>query len=310
MKIVKTALFIGAITWAAACSKKMDVDMPSLSVSLDTSKLAGDTFVYKLGDTTKFLFSGTADNIVFYSGEAGKRYEFRNRVSALGVPTLSFTSSANFGAQLNTLQVLATTKLPGYDSASIVNATWTDITSRALLATSVTTVNSGNIKLNDVIKNESDSLVIAFKYNGTTGSTQRTWIITNYTVNNVLPDQIYNLASIANDATTWKVVTNVPSPANARWVPGTANLTIVGGAATAPSNTGWIVSKPIFASRVADYGLGVKSINNPIPALLDLRPGYAYKYGLGTYKASIVSFNATAKNQETAVKEFWVKVIP
>ncbi|MBS1567303.1 MAG: DUF5017 domain-containing protein, partial [Bacteroidetes bacterium] len=188
MKKIYAIVFPAALLCIAACTKKLAVDMPSLSVSLDPKRLVGDTFVYKLGDTTNFIFNGSAGNIAFYPGDAGRAYDNRSRTLALGAASLSFSSKAEFGTQTNTLQLLAISKLKLLDSASVVNAAWTDITSRAALATSATVVNSGNINVTDLVSGAGDSLFIAFKYSGVTGSTQRTWTITNFTINNVLPD--------------------------------------------------------------------------------------------------------------------------
>ncbi|MBS1565252.1 MAG: hypothetical protein JST39_12735, partial [Bacteroidetes bacterium] len=132
------------------------------------------------------------------------------------------------------------------------------------------------------------------------------WTITNFTINNVLPDMTYNVASLANDASYWTRYGNVWTPANARWTPTTAQLQIVGGAATAATNTSWIITKPLYLGRVSpDVSIGLKSINNP-----DLT-GYAFKYAAaGTYKAVFVVFNNTTKEQETIVKSFYIKVTP
>jgi hypothetical protein len=291
---------------AVSCTKKLSVDMPSLSISLDPARQVADTFVYKLGDTTNFIFTGSAGNIAFYPGDAGRAYDNRNRALALGAATLSFSSKAEFGTQTNTLQLLATNKLKTLDSTTIVNAGWTDITGRAALASSATVVNSGNVNLTDLVSGENDSLFIAFKYTGVTGSTQRTWTITNFTVNNVLPDVTYNTASLAADASYWTRYGNVWNPANGRWTATTAQLQVVGGGATSPNNTSWIISKALYLGRVSpDISIGLKSINNP-----DLTV-YPFKYAAaGTYKASFVVFNNTVKEQETVVKQFYIKVTP
>ncbi len=289
-----------------SCNKRMDVDAPSFSVSIDPARRAVDTFVYRLGDTTQFLFSGTAGNIAFYSGEPGRKYENRNRVLKQGATTLSFSSKAEWGTQTNTLQLLAISKLNVLDSTAVVNAAWKDITSRAALANSATVVNSGAIDLSDLVSGEKDSLYLAFKYTGVTGSTQRTWTITNYVVNNVLPDLSYTLSSLATDASYWTRYGNVWSPASARWTASATSLTLTGGTATAPSNTSWIISRPIYVGQISpDVSIGVKSITDPDKA------GYAYKYTApGIYKATFVAFNHTVAAEKSIVKELIIKVIP
>lgn len=291
---------------AASCSKNMAVEMPSFQVNLDPAQLIADTFTYRLGDTTRFLFAGSAGNIAFYSGEPGKNYENRIARNQLGSVMLSFSSKAQYGTQTNTLQVLATNQLPGADSASVVNAAWTDITSRAALATSATEVASGNIDLTELAANEKDSLFIAFKYSGVTGNTQRTWTITNFFVKNVLPGQTYTVGSLSTDASYWTRYGNVWSPASGRWAATASELKITGGDGAAPTNTSWIISKPLYIGRVPpDMSTGVKSINEPD------KEGYAHKYAApGVYKAVFVAFNHTLDEEKSIIKELIVKVIP
>lgn len=319
MKIIYFLAGLGILF--TSCYKKMTADEPAFNVSIDPIKVTqlADTFNIKLGDTARFVFSGDAGNVVFYSGETGKRYEFRNRAAKLGAVNLSFSSKLELGTQTNTLQVLATTKLAGLDSATVVNASWTDITGRLPLATNATVLPTGNIALNDLISSENDSLFIAFKYNGTTGSLQPTWTITGYAVNNLQPpingvnDVTYSVGAIGTDASQWKSYGNVWSPANAKWVATGSALTIAGGAATAPTNTAWLVSKPLYIGRLnPDIPTAtIKTVNGVLPILTDLRPGYTYKYAAsGLYKASWVYYNNTAKEEERRVKEFWVRVTP
>ncbi len=290
-----------------ACKKDLTTDAPTAGINLVNARSTiGDTLVFKLGDTCRFAFDGYADNIAFWSGTVGNKYEYRDRAMALGTPTLSFTSTAQFGTQTNTLQVLATNKLPSRDSTTVVNAAWTNITARTPLATSATAVNTGNVNLSDLVSGANDSLFIAFKYSGVTGSTQRTWTITNYTVNNVLSDYTYNLASLVNDNAYWTRYGNVWTPASARWVPTTTALTIVGGTATAPTNTSWIVSKALYVGRVSP-DISTATVKN---ITASATKAYTYKYlAAGKYKATFVSYNVNPNENKTAVKEFNIKVI-
>jgi len=296
-----------ASTCFLACKKDLTTDLPTVDIALINARSAiGDTLVFKLGDTCKFALNGYADNIVFWGGTPGNKYEFKSRSSAFGKPTLSFTSTAQWGAQNNTLQVLATNKLPAKDSASVVNAAWTNITSRTPLATSATAVNTGIVNLSDLVTGAGDSLFIAFKYDGVTGSTQRTWTITDYFVNNVLSDYTYNLSSLASDNAFWTRYGNVWSPASSRWVATTTALTIVGGAATAPTNTSWIISKPLYVGRVAP-DIPTATVKNITASALT---AYSYKYAVvGKYKITFASYNTTPDDNQIVLKEFNVKVI-
>ncbi|MGF6929567.1 hypothetical protein QFZ48_005067 [Chitinophaga sp. W2I13] len=291
---------------AVACSKTLEIDTPDFNVALDPARLVSDTFTYRLGDTTRFRFSGSAGNVTFYSGEPGKRYDGRTSANKLGKITLSFSSKSEFGTQKNTLQVLATNKLPGLDSASVVNAAWTNINDRGALATSATVVSFGTADLTDLVANENDSLFIAFKYSGVTGSTQRTWTITEFTVNNVLPEKTVLISSLSADVAYWTRYGNVWSPSNGRWTASATDLKITGGGGSAATNTSWIVTKPLYAGRVpGDVSTGIKSINEPD------KEEYAYAYPApGVYKATFVAFNHTLDEEKKVIRELIIKVTP
>lgn len=295
-------LLFPVIILAGACTKKIPVEVPTLIVDVNNANLSGDTYTYKLGDTVKFKLSGYASNVTVYTGDAGHNYDYRDRFITGGKPQLSFTSAEQYGLQTNTLQLLATDKLPGLDSAHIVNAAWTDITSRATLSTGSSTP-SGIIDLSDLVNNPADSLFIAFKYTGITGSIQRTWAITNFTVNNVLPDLTYPISTLTSDVSYWTRVKIVP--ASAGWAtPTTSQLQIIGGAATAPNNTSWIVSKPLYVGRVSpDVAVSLLNI-----ASASIKT-YNYKYtAVGTYTVTFVIFNNSVDEQKAITKQFKINV--
>jgi hypothetical protein len=303
---MKRNCFILLACLAMACSKNLEVDAPDFQVTADPARLITDTFIYRIGDTTRFVFSGNAGNIAFYSGEAGRRYENRHARTQLGAITLSFSSKAEFGAQTGTLQLLATNSLSSLDSNTVVNEAWTDITSRAHLAVNATVVKSGAIDLTDLLDNEQDSLFIALKYSGVTGSTQRTWTITEWQLSNELPSQTIALSTFSSDVAYWTRYGNVWSPANARWTASATDLKITGGNAAAPTNTSWVISKPVYAGRIPpDVSIGVKSINEP------QRDDYTYIYSApGVYKVTFVAFNHTLDEEKRIVRELNIKVIP
>ncbi|SDJ00904.1 protein of unknown function [Pedobacter sp. ok626] len=297
-----------------ACSKKIEVDNPeSLTVSVDPAHLKNDTLYYKVGDTAKFFMSGNAGHILFYSGEIGRNYLYANRTVAQGIPQLVFTSNAQTGTQANTLQVLATNKLAKLDEEHIVAANWTNITSRATLSIGSGAVASGTINMADLITGTSDSLFIAFKYTGLTGTAQRTWTITNLTVNNVLPDgNIVPQVTLAADLNYWTKLKIGSSTAN--WVPTATQLQVVGGTATAPNNISWVVSKPIYVSRInPDVPVVVKPLAGEIPVYTiagKTYSGYNYQYNTkGTYAATIVVYNNSIDEQKTVIKQFIIKVL-
>lgn len=71
MKKLNMLLFLVPVL-ALSCKHEVVYDI-DYSISLDKSN------TYEVGTPVRFNFSGEVDNIVFYSGETGHRYEFRNR---------------------------------------------------------------------------------------------------------------------------------------------------------------------------------------------------------------------------------------
>ena len=292
--------FLISMAILSSCNKKLEVDTPALNISLDPSRLVADTFTYKLGDTTLFTFTGYADNIAWYPGIPGFSYDNKDRTQGpFGVANMQFTSYRQYGAQNNTLKILATTTLAGLDSASVVNGAWTDITSRATLSTGTDNTASGVINLSDITV-QGKPLYIAFRYNGVTGSTQRTWTFKNWFIRSVTPEGTIVVTDLTSAGWT------VYGVAGRKWTTSTTQIQIAGGDGAAPTNEGWIVTKPLDITSVPpDVSIPIKATGSGAMS------SYAYKYAAaGTYKAVFKISNNTIKEEKTILKEFWIKIIP
>lgn len=291
-------IFIIAISiiFGIACNKK-EVDSTGFSVTADRDS-------YNAADTVRFSFTGNPWYLTFYSGEPYHQYEYRDRIAADGVPQLSFTSTIATGSQTNTLKLLVSTDFSGvYDSTNVYNATWTDITGKAVLAGSADT-KSGDIDLSSFL-NGDKPVYIAFKYTGNAGTAQRTWTIKSLAVDNVLPDGTsYETLGIGESTLGFKsVVMKVPSVA---WTISTTQLQIKGFTTNANSvaNTeGWVVSKPINLRKVLpDTGTPLKNMTTTMSSF-----NYIYS-SAGTYKATFVSANINRYSEMGEVQEIPITV--
>jgi len=290
-------LFIIAmiVVFGAACNKKT-VDGTGFTVTTDKT-------TYATTDTVKFAFTGNPWYITFYSGEPYHKYEYSDRTTAAGVPQFQFMSAVATGSQTNTLKVLVSTDFSGvYDSTNIYQATWTDITSKAVLATSSTSVSSGVIDLSSFITND-HPVYIAFKYTGAAGSAQRQWTIKSVALSNVLPDNTsYSLLGIAESTAGFKSVPmKTPS---VLWTISTSQLLIKGGTTTASTEAeGWVISKPLNLSKVSpDTGVPLKNMTTYMPS-------YMYIYATpGSYKASFVAANINKYDEKSDVQEVPITV--
>jgi hypothetical protein len=291
-----TLLFI-ATAMLAACKKDLSTGDKDFEVTAVKPTLT-------LGDTARFNVSGNPDMITFYSGEPGKRFEYKDRATADGTPTLSFSTIRANGSQPNSLQLMISTDFKGVakgdtvaTKANITAATWTDITARAKLSTGATAaVASGNIDLSDYAA-AGKPIFIAFKYNGVAGSAQSKWTVSAFSVKNVLADgtsyEIANMNTSTTPYTVYGVTTFSPGFAAYTlqniytWSVGTT-LVITGATpasnAKAPSEA-WAFVGPINLKKVVpDVGVLIKSPTQNISGV-----PFTYKYeSKGTFNAVFI----------------------
>ncbi|MFP5042903.1 DUF5017 domain-containing protein [Parasediminibacterium sp. JCM 36343] len=286
-----------AATMLFACNK-VKISSPDFNVATAAA-------TYKAGDTITFNVSGNPDNLVFFTGEPGYRYENRNRVSSTGgVTQLQFATTVTQGNQTGNLALLVSTNYNGsLDSGSIRAATWTDITSRAAFATSAANTPSGIVNLSD-FESAGVPFYIGFKYrtNTATGTKARQWNINSFQVNNYFPDSsIGNVAvdissagfgavSIKGDSLKWSIAaTALQFPA------GIANNL----------DEDWAISKPIDFTKVEpDGGIAIKNSSYQLH-------NFTYIYAKpGNYTVTFVASNVSSSNQYSAVKQFSLTITP
>ncbi len=274
---------------AVSCTKK---DVGAVSFDVTTSSTT-----YNVGDSVVFNFSGNPDYIVYYSGENGHQYQYRNRTKAQGTPYLNFLTYLQFGTHPNTLRLLLSTDFSGsYDTVGIRNATWTDITSKAILSTGKDSTFSGNISLAEY--NHPDTpIYVAFKFADKQDGvvSQRTWTIRNLSLINKLQDSSSStLLDIPNSI--WLGV-NFLNPA-VLWTISNASLRISGGNLTAPSNEDWVISQPVNLGEVnPDTGVAIKTLTAPV-----LKSYYHIYTKPGNYTVVFDAVNANSTSRTEGQK--------
>jgi hypothetical protein len=291
----KLLIIVTIIIFATACTKK-EVKDPGFAASANKES-------YTTADTVFFSLSGTPWFLTFYSGEPYHKYEYHYRVTADGLPTFQFSSTVTTGTQANTLRLLVSSDFNGtYDSTNIYQATWTDITDRAKLATGSTSVSSGAIDLTQFI-NDDHPVYIAFEYTGYAGSPQRNWTLRSLTLDNVLPDSTsYNLLSISESGAAFKSVAMKNTAV--KWTVSTSQLNFKGGTTlTSPEAEGWVISKPLNLRKVLpDMGVPLKNMTT-------LMDSYYYIYTApGNYTAAFVASNTSRYDSKEAVHEVPVTI--
>lgn len=236
-----------SLLFLASCTTELVVkDAPNLGVSTEKS-------TYKVGQEIVFNFTGEAELISFYSGQAYNDYAFRDgRVLDLETKgaSLSFTSSVQLGAQANQLAIMASSDFNGnYSSlASVKAATWVDITSRFTLGTSATFLASTSQNISDLIV-PGKPIYIAFKYltkPQATNGLARTWMIQSFSLNSttsfngafpLLTDQTYAAFRIVQEDSV-----NTPSRSSVT----SSRITLLGNVYKDPKDPIYDPTNPIF----------------------------------------------------------------
>lgn len=280
-----------------ACNKKLDLNSLNFDASAQKTTIAAS-------EPAVFTFTGNPDYITFYSGEPGMRYEYRNRTSDTSTNVQLTFSTATTNATNGTLSLLVSTDFNGlFDAENIRLASWTDITSRATLATGTATVASRTISLADFAAMRKP-VYLAFRYSAAAGAAQRKWTITGLTLNHVLPDRTHTIGNMTANAPSpgWRSV-DVKN-ASVNWTP---SLVITGttAAASAAETEDWMIMGPVDLSRVLpDAGVAIKTIAegmNKFP--------YVYKYSApGNYNAVFEAGNVNADASQSTVKTVSITV--
>ncbi len=282
----------------AACNK-VKIDAPAFDVTANKAE-------YKVGDSVVFNFSGKADYLVFYSGEAGGRYENKDRTTATGaINQLQFSTTLGSGNQTNNLNILASTNYNGMaDSASILGANWTNITSRATFATASLPVSSGVINVSDLQAGDKP-LYIAFRYLSITtavGYVAKAWAVSNFQFTNVFADSSRGI--VATDVPTGSFTLVSLKNDSLKWSMGPTTLAFATGR-VGQSDDDWAISKPLSLNKVnADAGLALKNTSASMTQYI-----YTYKKP-GTYTATFFASNANINDKKDLVKQVTITVKP
>jgi hypothetical protein len=305
MKRITFLAFITAMAAIASCNK-VNVAVPN-DFNVTTSATT-----YTVRDTVKFNLTGNPDYITFFSGEIHKNYAYANtaqRMPDSNLVTFSTTTTAP-GATTQTLtdnnvSILVSTNFSGsVDSASIKQATWTDISSRAKFATTTTTVASGNVNITDITQ-KSKPVYIAFKYASapvTSTYLARKEVVNSFTFRNFFPDTTYIQANtFSNGGFYTKSILNSTN----QWIMANASLTFNAPAVGSTADEDWAISRAFDPSNVMpDVGIAIKTKTDPLGQ-------YSYRFVKpGTYTVTFVATNSDSENTKQTIKQITLTITP
>lgn len=319
-----------AVLFVYSSCNEQTVEMPNFSVGLDEKQIVqrlGDTLVCKKTEALKFVIKGNPDMLVFYSGQMGSEFKYRNRTEIDGEPSMRFQTTLTFGLQFESLKVYLSSTFPGItrdeatDRANIGNMDyWTDITAQCNLPTVKTAPN--NVRISPVIDlkdYKGKPLYIAYRVVGPKGD-ESTWTLANLSIVNRfngIDIEVGTFRTIGFTAFDMQAATepykNNGRPTgelNRRWNLTTfANNQITGGgsndAAFTGTNDDWAISGAIDLTKTfPDQGLAIKGF--------DQAPLEEFEFPYtkpGVYTISFLGSNSYYGNTTQVVKELIVKII-
>ena len=315
---MKKIVMIGAVAaLAAACTQNVVYEI-DYTVSLDKEN------TYMAGEPVRFNFDGLVDNIVFYSGEIGHQYKFKDRyevpMESVKEADMNIEYQARYG-EAGALEVWVSNSFEGLngsdgaaDRAAIKAMVdggmegWTKLDYQEGASTKWT---SQNYDLKDYMNGFS----IAFHWNPPTNTkTQRTyWINGDITLDlEGMNPSVIDFTSL--DFIPVMMNEEIEDPYYKNNGNGTINLNKreadivmqgVGANALPYAIDGWLISKPIPLNKVSnDQGTVIKNLQNYL---------HTFEYTWtepGTYTVTFVGTNSNYAGRSEKVHEFTIIVLP
>jgi len=329
MNKMKNKLIISILFFAVvftACEK--DDLMPELSATINPAHVVNtiqDTLVVYKGQEIEFVLSGDSDLLTFFSGEGGHVYANRNRIVAPGTPKMDFFYTPNRVTIDHKVEVFASADFKGvYDSISIKNAKWDDLTPPDLKAY----LNNSTSKAISTISlaNYSGGKPVFIAFRLVINSAAR---FSNPTFSNLL------IRNYQDDGSVSAVVDGFPAAGmayvtlsenkkwkatgsgNSSWKLSSSSVTVNTAAFDPPAvnpiynsadgrlHEMWAISKVLYLDKtMPDSGVTIKNIQIAIS-------NYKYTYTkAGIYNVTFVAANTGSTGiKETNVKNLILKVI-
>src|SRR5690606_30844237 len=203
-----------------------------------------------------------------------------------------------------------------YDYASVVAATWTDITNRFTLGSprlwgsDQGWYSSGDSDLSD-LKEEGKDFDIAFKYNlppyeGTTNQTRR-WRVRSLNLSS--RTSLGNVQVLGTySPTNFSLISRDEPRTTTSQLANSILLFAPRGACAPESVEEWGVSKAFSADEINlgyEHGVAVKGIGDP--SIKEFRHIYSKA---GTYKVTFIATNANIHDTKRVVQQFDITIVP
>jgi plastocyanin len=224
-------------------------------------KVALDKQVYQVGEPVTFKLNGNPDNIVFYSGEVGHNYAYKERYHADGDLLVNFNSWVRYGDIYHNLKFLVSSDFSGvYDKENVEAATWIDLSDKFRFSVGDDQTPSGEVNLKEYVgAGEDAKLFVAFRYEDEEKAQQNNWIIRSITLDCVSAEGVRsNLATMPTMG--WKVVDFENTAVT--WNTSSTSQIQINGGNNQPKNVDWIISQAFDARKTTpDTGVALKNVS-------------------------------------------------
>lgn len=333
MKLNQILMALGIAGFACTACESEFTNDAELNVNIETNEQVsfdGQTITVKSGTPVKFLFNGDPDCLTFFSGEAGKEYKHRERVtvdeSEVESSTLKFKVTPQYGKPANILTMYVSTDFPGLhkgdfdaDSVLVEQHNWQTLIPSSDFPTA-TKAQSYEVDMKPYM---GQRIAIAICYRGQDASATQT----RFTFNNMqIVNRMTNGQETAFTAASFgftpvnmlhrhhlsdqkgmtanRAYGTVTNNTSGIWNFKDMNAFFIH---SSGSNTAlkysWLVSNLFVVNACSpDKGTGLKNITQSLDS-------YTYTYYTpGTYTATFIGTNSNHKQESSVVTEYKVVV--
>jgi len=304
MKVYNIIIIFASIFFISCANNEVVIEPSALFVpdTISCKALSNDTYTCKAGDEVIFRSQGDCDYVTYWSGETGKEYANKDRISIpVDSAYLEFTSYSAFGntAQPRPLSVYVSNTFQGNYSWLGIN----DITVKWDTITPANTPNynasligfpSGKISLS---KYNGKGFYVAFKFvSDSLPGTARQVRVSNFAVKGYTS---IGVITMADTPTAGFVPVNITGAST--WSNTTTTLDIRGTAQKKEED--WFISSEIALGRLnPDKGVAIKTITENVS---DFR--YTYK-SAGTYHVTIETVNSRFGDSQSKLQNMTIIV--
>lgn len=327
-QIINYIVFGVMLVFCLTACEQNNVDSPVFEVSVDTSQveqIIGDTIFCQQNEALKFNLTGNPDMIVFYSGQSGNEYKYRNRTSLDGTPYFSFHTLLRYGTVFDALHVYVSSTFPGItrvdsiDRANIADMSyWTEITDQCNLPVSKTSpANETNTPQIDLTDYKNKPFYMAFRFSQPQGN-ESTWTLSNLSLINVSDGVTNTIGAFSTIGFTAFDMIATENPylsdggttdkTNKRWVLTTASaesISVGGSSGNTVTNDDWAISDNINLTQASpDLGVAIKAF--------DGTPVTTYTYSFTesrVYTVTFVGINSYGTQRSESIKNLIIKII-